>query len=133
MEAEPGKLFVGGISQETTEETLKDYFGTYGGVKESGIIRDRNTSNGRGFGFVTFKDPSVVNNVLRDEHIILRRTVRLVDHFYLYRVFLLWVFFPFYLDTLFLLLWFCFFPFLNLFNSIVFDYIGRCERSHTQR
>ncbi|XP_057481486.1 heterogeneous nuclear ribonucleoprotein 1-like [Actinidia eriantha] len=75
MEGEPGKLFVGGISQETTEETLKNYFGRYGGVKESKIIRDRNTGNGRGFGFVTFEDPSVVNNVLRDKHVILRRTV----------------------------------------------------------
>ncbi|GFZ18837.1 RNA-binding (RRM/RBD/RNP motifs) family protein [Actinidia rufa] len=75
MEGEPGKLFVGGIAQETTEETLKNYFGRYGGVKESKIIRDRNTGNGRGFGFVTFEDPSVVNNVLRDKHVILRRTV----------------------------------------------------------
>ena len=81
MEGEPGKLFVGGIAQETTEETLKNYFGRYGGVKESKIIRDRNTGNGRGFGFVTFEDPSVANNVLRDKHVILRRTVRLADTF----------------------------------------------------
>jgi hypothetical protein len=32
----------------------------------------------RGFGFVTFSDPSVLDRVLEDEHVIDGRTVRLL-------------------------------------------------------
>ncbi|XP_059639658.1 heterogeneous nuclear ribonucleoprotein 1-like [Cornus florida] len=65
------KLFVGGVSQETTGETLKEYFSKYGQVREYEIIKDRNTGSGRGFGFISFTDPFVVDGVLQDEHIIL--------------------------------------------------------------
>ncbi|KAF5961136.1 hypothetical protein HYC85_002345 [Camellia sinensis] len=75
MESEHRKLFVGGISQETKEENLKEHFIKYGEVIESEIIRDRTTGNGRGFGFVTLADLSVVATVLQDEHIILGRKV----------------------------------------------------------
>ncbi|KAL7231626.1 hypothetical protein ACSBR2_009792 [Camellia fascicularis] len=76
MESEHRKLFVGGISQETKEESLKEHFIKYGEVIESEIIRDRTTGNGRGFGFVTLADLSVVATVLQDEHIILGRKVK---------------------------------------------------------
>ncbi|KAI8029278.1 Heterogeneous nuclear ribonucleoprotein 1 [Camellia lanceoleosa] len=75
MGSEHRKLFVGGISQETKEESLKEHFIKYGEVIESEIIRDRTTGNGRGFGFVTLADLSVVAAVLQDEHIILGRKV----------------------------------------------------------
>ncbi|PSS21207.1 Heterogeneous nuclear ribonucleoprotein like [Actinidia chinensis var. chinensis] len=75
METENGKLFVGGVSQETGEETLIDYFGKYGEIKECEILRDRATGKGRGFGFVTFTDQSVADEVLKHEHIILGRKV----------------------------------------------------------
>ncbi|CAL5369348.1 unnamed protein product [Camellia sinensis] len=75
MESEHRKLFVGGISQETKEENLKEHFIKYGEVIESEIIRDRTTGNGRGFGFVTLADLSMVATVLQDEHIILGRKV----------------------------------------------------------
>ena len=76
MESENGKLFLGGVSQETSEETLIDYFGKHGEIKECEILRDRATGKGRGFGFVTFTDQSVADEVLKHEHIILGRTVR---------------------------------------------------------
>ncbi|KAL6963475.1 hypothetical protein U1Q18_012004 [Sarracenia purpurea var. burkii] len=75
MESEHGKLFVGGISQVTSEEALKDYFGKYGEVKECEILRERFTGKGRGFGFVTFADVSLVDKALQDEHVILGRPV----------------------------------------------------------
>ncbi|PIA57051.1 hypothetical protein AQUCO_00600050v1 [Aquilegia coerulea] len=76
-DCDQGKLFVGGISFETTEETLKDYFNKYGEVIEAVIVKDRITGNARGFGFVLFSDPTFADQALqdKDKHVILSRTV----------------------------------------------------------
>ncbi|KAL5178050.1 Heterogeneous nuclear ribonucleoprotein 1 [Glycine soja] len=75
MESDLGKLFIGGISWDTDEERLKEYFGKYGEVIETVIMRDRVTGRARGFGFVVFGDPSVAERVIMDKHIIDGRTV----------------------------------------------------------
>lgn len=46
------KLFVGGISYDTTEESLKEAFGQAGAVVSATIITDRMTGRSKGFGFV---------------------------------------------------------------------------------
>ncbi|KAL0733867.1 hypothetical protein Bca4012_010077 [Brassica carinata] len=66
----PGKLFVGGVSWETTEETFAKYFEKFGEVVDSVIMRDRMTGKPRGFGFVTFAYSDVEENVLEEEHVI---------------------------------------------------------------
>jgi heterogeneous nuclear ribonucleoprotein A1/A3 len=50
------KLFVGGISWNTSEEGLREAFAQYGEVTEATIVTDRQTGRSRGFGFVTFAD-----------------------------------------------------------------------------
>ncbi|XVE55714.1 hypothetical protein DITRI_Ditri03aG0180300 [Diplodiscus trichospermus] len=75
MESDQGKLFVGGISRETTEGTLKDHFSKYGNVVSSVVAKDRNTKSPRGFGFVLFSEPSSADKALQDTHVILGRTV----------------------------------------------------------
>lgn len=75
MESDLGKLFVGGISWDTDEDRLKEYFRTYGEVVEAVIMRDRTTGRARGFGFVVFADPAVAERVVMDKHIIDGRTV----------------------------------------------------------
>ncbi|XP_023879449.1 heterogeneous nuclear ribonucleoprotein 1 [Quercus suber] len=75
MESDLGKLFIGGISWDTDEERLKDYFRKYGEVVEAVIMRDRATGRARGFGFVVFADPAVAERVIMDKHIIDGRTV----------------------------------------------------------
>ncbi|KAL2921260.1 Heterogeneous nuclear ribonucleoprotein 1 [Bienertia sinuspersici] len=75
MDSDQGKLFVGGISWETTEDKLKDYFGQYGDVYQVNIMRDKATGRPRGFGFVLFSDPSVLDRVLQDKHTIDGRPV----------------------------------------------------------
>ena len=75
MESDLGKLFIGGISWDTDEERLRDYFGNYGEVVEAVIMRDRTTGRARGFGFVVFADPAVAERVIVDKHIIDGRTV----------------------------------------------------------
>ncbi|KAH0713353.1 hypothetical protein KY285_006780 [Solanum tuberosum] len=70
-----GKIFVGGISAETSEEILTQHFSRYGEVVKSQVIKFRETNCGKGFGFVTFADSSVINQLLHQQHIILGRTV----------------------------------------------------------
>ena len=75
MDSDQGKLFIGGISWETTEEKLKDYFGSFGEVTEAVIMKDRATGRARGFGFVVFSDPTVSDIVVLEKHNIDGRLV----------------------------------------------------------
>lgn len=51
-----GKLFIGGISWETTEDGLRQHFGKYGALTDAALMKDKYTGQPRGFGFVTFAD-----------------------------------------------------------------------------
>lgn len=51
------KLFVGGLSWNTSDDTLRGAFERFGNVSEAKVIMDRETGRSRGFGFVTFDDP----------------------------------------------------------------------------
>ncbi|KAK1378291.1 Heterogeneous nuclear ribonucleoprotein 1 [Heracleum sosnowskyi] len=75
MEMEGGKLFIGGISWDTNEDRLKEYFETFGEVVEAVIMKDRTTGRARGFGFVVFADPAVAERVVKEKHMIDGRTV----------------------------------------------------------
>ena len=46
------KLYVGGLSYNTTEATLKDTFAAIGAVETATIIMDKMTNRSKGFGFV---------------------------------------------------------------------------------
>jgi cold-inducible RNA-binding protein len=48
------KLFVGGLSWDTTDDGLRRAFASYGEIIEAKVIADRDTGRSRGFGFVTF-------------------------------------------------------------------------------
>lgn len=78
MQTDSGKLFVGGISWDTDEDRLKEYFNAYGDVVEAVIMKDRTTGRGRGFGFIVFADPSVADRVIREKHNIDGRMVSLL-------------------------------------------------------
>ncbi|CAI9771233.1 unnamed protein product [Fraxinus pennsylvanica] len=75
MDSDQGKLFIGGISWETDEEKLKEYFQGYGEVLQTVVMRDKLTGKPRGFGFVVFEDPNILDRVLQDTHVIDNRTV----------------------------------------------------------
>ncbi|KAJ8277312.1 hypothetical protein GJAV_G00073850, partial [Gymnothorax javanicus] len=55
--SDEGKLFVGGLSFDTTEDSLEQAFAKYGSISKVDVIRDRETNRSRGFGFVTFENP----------------------------------------------------------------------------
>ncbi|CAJ0828217.1 11968_t:CDS:10 [Entrophospora sp. SA101] len=63
-----GKMFIGGLNWETSDENLKSYFSQFGEVTDCVVMRDPNSSRSRGFGFVTFTDPSNVDKVLNKDH-----------------------------------------------------------------
>ena len=57
------KIFVGGVSQETSAEEVKAYFSQFGKVDEAVMLMDQQTKRHRGFGFVTFENEDVVDRV----------------------------------------------------------------------
>ena len=50
--------------------TFNKHFGKYGEIVDSVIMKDRFTGQPRGFGFITYADPSVVDKVIEDSHVI---------------------------------------------------------------
>uniref|UniRef100_A0A2K6GVG4 Heterogeneous nuclear ribonucleoprotein A1 like 2 n=1 Tax=Propithecus coquereli TaxID=379532 RepID=A0A2K6GVG4_PROCO len=48
------KLFIGGLSFETTDESLRSHFEQWGTLTDCMVMRDPNTKRSRGFGFVTY-------------------------------------------------------------------------------
>lgn len=61
---DPGKMFIGGLSWQTSPESLREYFSKYGEITEVMVMKDPTTRRSRGFGFITFADPSSVDKVL---------------------------------------------------------------------
>ena len=59
------KIFVGGLSWQTTEETLRYHFEQYGEVVSVEVMRDRQTGDPRGFAFVVFKSDETVDLILK--------------------------------------------------------------------
>ncbi|CAM0904726.1 unnamed protein product [Alopecurus aequalis] len=60
------KLFIGGLSQFATEESLAEAFGRYGQVLEATIVTDKMTSRSKGFGFVKFASEEEANKARED-------------------------------------------------------------------
>uniref|UniRef100_A0A453PHA2 RRM domain-containing protein n=1 Tax=Aegilops tauschii subsp. strangulata TaxID=200361 RepID=A0A453PHA2_AEGTS len=69
--ASPAKMFIGGLSRQTSMgSTFKEYFGKYGEIIDAVIMKDRHTQKPRGFGFITYSDPAIVDRVIEDNHVI---------------------------------------------------------------
>lgn len=62
---EEGKLFVGGLSWETTQDSLLRYFSRFGEVIDCVVMKNAETGRSRGFGFVTFSDPNNIDSVIQ--------------------------------------------------------------------
>ncbi len=60
------KLFVGGLSWGTTDDRLKEAFSRVGEVSEARVITDRETGRSRGFGFVTYADPALADQAIKE-------------------------------------------------------------------
>ena len=60
------KLFVGSLSWDTTDQSLRDAFEKFGEVVEAKVITERDSGRSRGFGFVTFADDESGRNAVKE-------------------------------------------------------------------
>lgn len=70
------KLFVGGLSWETTEKELRDHFGQFGEIESINIKTDPTTGRSRGFAFIVYKEAESIDKVVGVvEHVINNKKV----------------------------------------------------------
>uniref|UniRef100_A0A1J3F071 Glycine-rich RNA-binding protein 2, mitochondrial n=2 Tax=Noccaea caerulescens TaxID=107243 RepID=A0A1J3F071_NOCCA len=60
------KLFVGGLSWGTDDQSLRDAFAHFGEVVDAKVIVDRESGRSRGFGFVNFSDETAANAAISE-------------------------------------------------------------------
>ncbi|XP_012692088.1 heterogeneous nuclear ribonucleoprotein A1a isoform X2 [Clupea harengus] len=58
------KLFIGGLSFETTDESLRAHFEQWGTLTDCVVMRDSETKRSRGFGFVTYSSAKEVDEAM---------------------------------------------------------------------
>lgn len=59
------KLYVGGLSYDTDQQTLQDLFSQAGTVDSAAVITDRETGRSRGFGFVEMSNDEEAQNAIK--------------------------------------------------------------------
>ncbi|VDN53238.1 unnamed protein product [Dracunculus medinensis] len=70
------KMFIGGLSSSTTDETLKEYYSQWGELVDCVVMRDPSTKRSRGFGFVSYKTQAEVDLAMANRpHMIDGKTV----------------------------------------------------------
>ncbi|KIO30897.1 hypothetical protein M407DRAFT_241996 [Tulasnella calospora MUT 4182] len=62
------KVYVGGLSWNTTDDSLHQAFSEFGQVTDSIVMKDRETGRSRGFGFVTFSTEDEANAAIAGLH-----------------------------------------------------------------
>ena len=58
------KIFVGNLSFDVTNESLRDEFAAYGEVESADVVTDRATGRSRGFGFVEMPSQSEAESAI---------------------------------------------------------------------
>ena len=75
-EEQSRKLFIGGISLDTTDEGMNAYFSQYGKITDCVVIRDQHTNRSKGFGFVTYETEEEADKCMADRpHSLDGRTI----------------------------------------------------------
>lgn len=70
------KLFVGGLSWETTDKELREHFGQYGEIESINVKTDPNTGRSRGFAFIVFNNAEAIDKVVAaGDHVINNKKV----------------------------------------------------------
>ncbi|CCJ29521.1 unnamed protein product [Pneumocystis jirovecii] len=63
------KMFVGGVSQDCTEDEFREFFSAFGRVIDATLMIDKDTGRPRGFGFVTFESDAAVENAMSQPYL----------------------------------------------------------------
>lgn len=58
------RIYIGNLSYTTTEERLSELFSEFGEVVSATIIKDRDTSQSKGFGFVELSDEADIDGAI---------------------------------------------------------------------
>lgn len=58
------KIFVGNLSYDATEDSVRSLFETYGSVNRVSLITDRDTGRAKGFGFVEMSVNAEANQAI---------------------------------------------------------------------
>ncbi|VDL68291.1 unnamed protein product [Nippostrongylus brasiliensis] len=70
------KIFVGGLTGNTTDEVMREFYQQFGELTDIIVMRDPNTKRSRGFGFVTFAAKANVDAAMAARpHVIDGKTV----------------------------------------------------------
>ncbi|KAL0111435.1 hypothetical protein PUN28_012972 [Cardiocondyla obscurior] len=70
------KLFVGGLSWETTDRELREHFSTYGDIESINVKTDPNTGRSRGFAFIVFAIAEALDKIMAaGDHVINNKKV----------------------------------------------------------
>jgi len=70
------KLFVGGLTWDTTSDDLREYFSKFGQILDCSIKHDPTTGRSRGFAFLVFDRKEIVEKILsHNEHFVKGRKV----------------------------------------------------------
>uniref|UniRef100_A0A7N5JDH4 Heterogeneous nuclear ribonucleoprotein D-like n=1 Tax=Ailuropoda melanoleuca TaxID=9646 RepID=A0A7N5JDH4_AILME len=64
----PKKVFVGGLSPDTSEEQIKEYFGGFGEIENIELPMDTKTNERRGFCFITYSEEEPVKKLLESRY-----------------------------------------------------------------
>ncbi|KAI3823001.1 hypothetical protein L1987_10604 [Smallanthus sonchifolius] len=59
------KLYIGGLSYQTDDHSLKEAFSGFGDVVEARVITDRETGRSRGFGFVNYTSDDCASEAMK--------------------------------------------------------------------
>jgi len=62
------KIYVGNLSWNTTDDSLRDAFSQFGQVLDSIVMRDRETGRSRGFGFVTYGSQEEAESAIANQN-----------------------------------------------------------------
>ena len=57
-------IFVGNLSFDTTDSDLHATFGAFGAIERASVVRDRDSGQSRGFGFVEMTNAAEANQAM---------------------------------------------------------------------
>jgi RNA recognition motif-containing protein len=57
------KIYVGNLSFDTTEDSLRSLFGQHGSVESAKLMSDRDTGRPRGFAFIEMSDSDAIKAI----------------------------------------------------------------------
>ena len=60
------KLYVGGLAYTVTEQELETFFATVGKVTSAAVIKDRDSGQSKGFGFVEMEDDATAQKAIAE-------------------------------------------------------------------